>query len=364
MSVKITINHALKKFDDNVIIPDLSLQVKEGEFFTLLGSSGCGKTTLLRMIAGFNSIEGGEFYFNDKLINNIPPYKRNIGMVFQNYAVFPHMNAGKNVGYGLKQRGIKNPEYTQKVDDILNTMQISNLKDRMPTNMSGGQQQRVALARAIVTQPDVLLMDEPLSNLDAKLRIEMRLAIKRIQNQYKITTIYVTHDQEEALSMSDRIAVMSLGVIQQIGTPKEVYSHPKNLFVATFIGQSDIFEGEIVTDNGKKLVKLFDGSLHEFPELRKDLEDGKKVKCVVRPNDFIFSSQGLKGTVIESIYLGSNNKYTVELENKQTIEVSFDSKEKAYKVGDTVYVDFEHSTTNVFDSESSDTVMEYSYAEQ
>lgn len=361
MSVQITINHALKKYGDNVIIPDLSLQVKEGEFFTLLGSSGCGKTTLLRMIAGFNSIEGGEFYFNDKLINNIPPYKRNIGMVFQNYAVFPHMNAGKNVGYGLKQRGIKDPEYTQKVDNILNVMQISNLKDRMPTNMSGGQQQRVALARAIVTQPDVLLMDEPLSNLDAKLRIEMRLAIKRIQNQYKITTIYVTHDQEEALSMSDRIAVMSLGVIQQIGTPKEVYSHPKNLFVATFIGQSDIFEGKIVNNKGKKEVELYDGSIHAFKDLRQDLAEGTKVKCVVRPNDFTIASKGLKGKVIESIYLGSNNKYTIKLENEQTIEISFDAKLKNYNDGDEVFIDFDHNMVNIFDAETTNTVMEYEY---
>lgn len=201
MSVSIDIQHAVKRFGDKTIIPDLSLHIEEGEFFTLLGSSGCGKTTLLRMIAGFNSIEGGEFYFNEKRINDLQPYKRNIGMVFQNYAVFPHMSAGKNVGYGLKQRQVKEPEFSRRVDEILNVMQIQELKDRMPANMSGGQQQRIALARAIVIQPDVLLMDEPLSNLDAKLRVEMRLAIKRIQNQFKITTLYVTHDQEEALSM-------------------------------------------------------------------------------------------------------------------------------------------------------------------
>lgn len=246
MSVAINIEHAVKRFGDKTIIPDLCLHVKEGEFFTLLGSSGCGKTTLLRMIAGFNTIEGGDFYFNDKRINDLPPHTRNIGMVFQNYAIFPHMSAGKNVGYGLKQRKVKEPELSRRVDEMLNVVQISDLKDRMPSNMSGGQQQRIALARAIVIQPDVLLMDEPLSNLDAKLRIEMRSAIKEIQHQYKITTIYVTHDQEEALSMSDRIAVMKHGVIQQIGTPVEIYAHPKNLFVATFIGQSNLLNGKIV----------------------------------------------------------------------------------------------------------------------
>ena len=217
MSVTIKIEHAVKKFGDHTVIPDLSLTVNPGEFFTLLGYSGCGKTTLLRMIAGFNSIEGGDFYFNEKRINNIVPNKRNTGMVFQNYAIFPHMSTFGNVAFGLKQRGVREPELSRRVDEILKTDQNSEMRDRMPKNMSGGQQQRIALARAIVIQPDVLLMDEPLSNLDAKLRVEMRSAIKHIQNDCKITTIYVTHDQEEALAISDRIAVMRSGVIQQLG---------------------------------------------------------------------------------------------------------------------------------------------------
>ena len=190
MSVSIKIEHAIKRFGKKTIIPDLSLEIKKGEFFTLLGPSGCGKTTLLRMIAGFNTIEGGDFYFDDLRINNIPAFKRNIGMVFQNYAVFPHMTVEGNVGYGLKQRKIKNPEYDELVDQVLQDVHIEELKDRYPAQMSGGQQQRVALARAIVIQPNVLLMDEPLSNLDAKLRVEMRLAIKRIQKQKECTSCY------------------------------------------------------------------------------------------------------------------------------------------------------------------------------
>lgn len=200
MSVSIGIDHVVKRYGENTIIPDLSVEIKNGEFFTLLGPSGCGKTTLLRMIAGFNSIEGGEISFDDKVINRIDAHKRNIGMVFQNYAIFPHMTVRQNVEYGLKLRKEPKDSMKKKVDDILKVVQIEEYQDRLPQNLSGGQQQRVALARAIVIHPSVLLMDEPLSNLDAKLRIEMRSAIREVQHQVGITTVYVTHDQEEALA--------------------------------------------------------------------------------------------------------------------------------------------------------------------
>ncbi|MEA5017594.1 MAG: ABC transporter ATP-binding protein [Erysipelotrichaceae bacterium] len=358
MSVAITIKNAVKRFGDKTIIPDLSLEIKEGEFFTLLGSSGCGKTTLLRMIAGFNTIEGGEFYFNDKLINDIPSYQRNIGMVFQNYAVFPHMTAAKNIGYGLKQRKIKDPEYSNKVNDILEVVQISELKDRMPPNMSGGQQQRVALARAIVIQPDVLLMDEPLSNLDAKLRIEMRTAIKQIQNQFKITTLYVTHDQEEALSMSDRIGVMKFGVIQQIGTPMTIFSHPANLFVATFIGQSNIFNAKIVKQGTRKVVAFEDGSIHDLKYLNQDVEVEKKVKVVIRPTELEFVNQdGIKGKIVESLFLGSEVKYTVELTSGKRVEVAHGVKNKVHEIGDMIDMDFDHAVVNAFDADSELSLM-------
>ena len=204
MSVNIKIENAQKRYGDNIIIENLSLDIKQGEFFTLLGPSGCGKTTLLRMIAGFNSIEKGNFYFNEKRINDLDPAKRNIGMVFQNYAIFPHLTVEQNVEFGLKNRKVSKEEMKIETEKFLKLMQIDEYKDRMPERLSGGQQQRVALARALVIKPDVLLMDEPLSNLDAKLRVEMRTAIKEIQNSIGITTVYVTHDQEEAMAVSDR----------------------------------------------------------------------------------------------------------------------------------------------------------------
>ena len=242
MSVAISIDNVIKRFGKDTIINGLSLDVRPGEFFTLLGPSGCGKTTLLRMIIGFNTIEGGEIKIDGKVINDIPTNKRNMGMVFQNYAIFPHMSVRDNVAFGLKNRKIPQAQIESQVDDILKVVKIDHLKKRMPTKLSGGQQQRVALARAIVIHPEVLLMDEPLSNLDAKLRVEMRNAIKRIQQQVGITTLYVTHDQEEALAVSDRIAVMNGGVIQQIDTPKNIYQRPSNLFVSTFIGLSNIMD--------------------------------------------------------------------------------------------------------------------------
>ena len=250
MGATITIENAVKRYGKETIINGLSLEIKPGEFYTLLGPSGCGKTTLLRMIIGFNSIEGGTFKINDRVINNIPTNKRNIGMVFQNYAVFPHMNVFDNVAFGLKNRKLPKEEIEKKVNDILKIVKIDHLKDRMPANLSGGQQQRVALARAIVIEPEVLLMDEPLSNLDAKLRVEMRNAIKRIQRQFGITTVYVTHDQEEALAVSDRIAVMNGGVIQQIDAPHRIYQRPTNRFVSNFIGLSNFLEAAVSRKDG------------------------------------------------------------------------------------------------------------------
>ena len=307
MSVSIDIQHAVKRFGDKTIIPDLSLHIEEGEFFTLLGSSGCGKTTLLRMIAGFNSIEGGEFYFNGKRINDLQPYKRNIGMVFQNYAVFPHMSAGKNVGYGLKQRQVKEPEFSRRVDEILNVMQIQELKDRMPANMSGGQQQRIALARAIVIQPDVLLMDEPLSNLDAKLRVSMRTELKNIHIQQNSTSIFVTHDQSEAMSLADRIVVMYKGKIEQIGTPMEVYQDSATRFVAEFIGTppTNFFVTKIEkTADG--LMAVNDSIHYQVPDSLRDAllpYAGKEVDLGVRPEyiDLSFSMERTKGYLCDTV---------------------------------------------------------------
>jgi iron(III) transport system ATP-binding protein len=256
MSVSISFQDVIKKYGETVVIPELTLNIKQGEFFTLLGPSGCGKTTLLRMVAGFNSIEGGAIRFNDRVINQVAPGKRNIGMVFQNYAIFPHLTVKGNVAFGLQNRKISKEDINKKVDEVLKTVQIDEYKDRLPQNLSGGQQQRVALARAIVIRPDVLLMDEPLSNLDAKLRIEMRNAIKEIQNSVGITTVYVTHDQEEAMAVSDRIAVMKSGIIQHVGTPQEIYQRPANIFVATFIGHTNIMEGSLSLDHDEYRVRF------------------------------------------------------------------------------------------------------------
>jgi ABC-type spermidine/putrescine transport systems, ATPase components len=357
MSVSIKIEHALKKFGDNTVISDLSLQVRPGEFFTLLGASGCGKTTLLRMIAGFNSIEGGDFYFNDKRINSIPPYERNIGMVFQNYAIFPHMSTWKNVAFGLKQKKVPKGDIEKRVTEMLNTVQISELRDRRPANMSGGQQQRIALARAIVVQPDVLLMDEPLSNLDAKLRVEMRTAIKHIQNKFKITTIYVTHDQEEALAISDRIAVMRKGVIQQLGTPIEIYQRPTNLFVATFIGQSNILPGTIEISNGKNQLRLKDGSLFDMPNLNEEIKNGQKATLCVRPNEFSVEDTGIGVKIAERVFFGDKMQYTAAMQDGTELIVDRDVHSPLLDVGDSAKLSFNPSVINLFDANSELSLM-------
>lgn len=257
MSNQVIIQNAVKRYGDFTALNGVSLDIQEGEFFTLLGPSGCGKTTLLRMIAGFNSIEGGDFYFGEKRINDVPAHKRDIGMVFQNYAIFPHLTVRENVAYGLKARKMPAKEIKPKVDEALELVQISHLADRKPNELSGGQQQRVALARAFVIEPSVLLMDEPLSNLDAKLRVQMRSVIKKLQRRLGITTIYVTHDQEEALTLSDRIAVFNKGYIEQIGTPNEIYNHSKTEFVCNFIGDINRVEAPIAAK-----MKLAAGQNH------------------------------------------------------------------------------------------------------
>lgn len=323
MSVAISIDNVIKRFGKDTIINGLSLDVKPGEFFTLLGPSGCGKTTLLRMIIGFNSIEGGEIRIDGKVVNNIPTNKRNMGMVFQNYAIFPHMSVRDNVAFGLKNRKMPQDQIEKQVDEILKVVKIDHLKKRMPTKLSGGQQQRVALARAIVIHPEVLLMDEPLSNLDAKLRVEMRNAIKRIQQQVGITTLYVTHDQEEALAVSDRIAIMNGGVIQQIDTPKNVYQRPANIFVSTFIGLSNIMEGIIGKADGKTTVRIGDYSV-AMDNLDDTCTHGQAVKISIRPEEFIInrdSDEGIPAVVRSSVFLGVTTHYFVESADGKEMEV-------------------------------------------
>ena len=319
MSVEININKAVKKYGNLTIIPGLDEHIKNGEFFTLLGPSGCGKTTLLRMIAGFNSIEGGTIAFNDKVINDIPAHERNIGMVFQSYAIFPHLTVRENVEYGLKLRKLPKAEMKEKVDKILDVVQITEYQDRLPERLSGGQQQRVALARAIVIHPSVLLMDEPLSNLDAKLRVEMRTAIREVQKQVGITTVYVTHDQEEALSISDRIAVMKKGEIQQTARPHTIYTRPYNVFVSTFIGHSNLFHGTINGDANGKVVVFNDGYIMPMDNLSEDAVDGMEVIISVRPEEFSIQKDGLKCKIKNKVFLGKYNTYFLEFPDNMLI---------------------------------------------
>ncbi|PKM51391.1 MAG: polyamine ABC transporter ATP-binding protein [Firmicutes bacterium HGW-Firmicutes-7] len=320
MSNSINIENVVKKYGEVTIIPNLSVNIENGEFFTLLGPSGCGKTTLLRMIAGFNSIEGGQIKFDNNVINNISAHKRNIGMVFQNYAIFPHLSVRQNVEYGLKIRKISKIEIKEKVDDILEVVKIRDYQDRLPEKLSGGQQQRVALARAIVIHPSVLLMDEPLSNLDAKLRIEMRSAIRDIQKQVGITTVYVTHDQEEALAISDRIAVMNEGTIQQIGAPEEIYSRPYNIFVSTFIGHSNLFYGTVGKDSNGKYIAFKDGYKTYMKNLTEDCIEDMKVIVSIRPEEFSLNEEGLKATIKNRTFLGKYINYVLELSEAMTIK--------------------------------------------
>ncbi len=332
MSVSIAIDNVIKKFGNNTVINGLSVHIRPGEFFTLLGPSGCGKTTLLRMIIGFNSIEGGTIKIDDTIINDIPVNRRNMGMVFQNYAIFPHMSVSQNTAFGLKQRKVAAGEIDTLVKDILDVVKIGHLKDRMPTQLSGGQQQRVALARALVIHPQVLLMDEPLSNLDAKLRVEMRNAIKTIQQQVGITTVYVTHDQEEALAVSDRIAVMNDGVIQQVGSPQYIYQRPANQFVSTFIGLSNIFSAKLTETEGKTGVDFghyqavmdnLDLRLLGTGDQTIAQAAGTPVRVAVRPEEFTVhkDGEGIDAVVKSSVFLGISTHYFMETEAGQEVEV-------------------------------------------
>ena len=320
MSHAVIIKNAVKKYGDFTAVNGISLNIEQGEFFTLLGPSGCGKTTLLRMIAGFNTVDGGEICFDEQVINNLPAHKRDIGMVFQNYAIFPHLNVADNVAYGLKARKVPKEQITPRVDEALRMVQIDQLKARQPNELSGGQQQRVALARAFVIEPGVLLMDEPLSNLDAKLRVQMRTTIKKLQRRLGITTIYVTHDQEEALAISDRIAVMNQGNIMQIGKPEEIYRKPANPFVANFIGVSNFIDCSLDGQDPKAaVVKLHDGHSFQMP-LRAPYSG--EVILSARPEQLFFSETGLPGRVNMSTFLGDFIQYEVELSTGQVLELN------------------------------------------
>ena len=349
MSNEVIIKNAVKRYGDFTALHGVSLNIEKGEFFTLLGPSGCGKTTLLRMIAGFNSIEGGDFYFGENRINDVPAHKRDIGMVFQNYAIFPHLTVEENVAYGLKARKVDKKEIDRRVKEALELVQIAQLASRKPSELSGGQQQRVALARAFVIEPSVLLMDEPLSNLDAKLRVQMRSIIKKLQRRLGITTIYVTHDQEEALAISDRIAVMNQGRVMQVGTPSEIYAKPENPFVAGFIGVSNFLNCDVTKCEGGMAKVSIKGELDIDVPVRKSYTG--KAQLSARPEQLFFSETGMPGKVMFSTFLGDFIEYEVELFDGQTLIINEYTKDtaKVHEVGEKVFISFDATRISLYD---------------
>lgn len=306
-------------------VDDVSLEIGDGDFFTLLGPSGCGKTTLLRVIAGFYPPDGGEVYFGERLVNDVPPHRRETGMVFQNYALFPHLTVRENIAYGLRVRKVGRAEMDARIGEMIRGVRLEGLEKRFPGQLSGGQQQRVALARALVISPQILLMDEPLSNLDAKLRVAMREEIRRIQKELGITTIYVTHDQEEAMAVSDRIAILNLGRLEQLGTPGEIYFHPRSRFAAEFMGGSNLFEMRVLSCD--EAVPRLRAEINGFPLTLKARRPAcDRAYLSVRPEWVRLTEDAgedvVEGTVESATFLGALVRYRVKaLGGHVTIEV-------------------------------------------
>jgi putative spermidine/putrescine transport system ATP-binding protein len=330
-----------KSYGASVAVEDFNLSVTQGEFVSFLGPSGCGKTTTLRMIAGFEVPTSGHITINGNDLTYLPPNKRNVGMVFQSYALFPNMTVSENIGYGLKVAGKPKNEIAKRVDEMLALIHLEELGKRYPNQLSGGQQQRVALARALAFQPQVLLLDEPLSALDAKIRVELRHEIRRIQQQLGITTIYVTHDQEEALSLSDRIVVMSQGKMEQVGTPSEIYNFPTTEFVAKFVGQINLLPVEVQNPT-EGVVKIGSQVLRagQYGHL-----NGRPVRLAVRPEElnpgFIEGANNLSGIVDTITYLGSIVRIRVEVEGHPlSLDVFNERKMKIPVVGESFQVNF------------------------
>jgi spermidine/putrescine transport system ATP-binding protein len=337
----IEIKDVEKIFGDNVVIKKINLNVKEGEFLTILGPSGCGKTTTLRMIAGFESVTSGSILISGENVENKKPYQRNVNTVFQNYALFPHMNVYDNVAFGLVEKKIKKSEIKERVNQMLSLVQLNGFEKKMPAQMSGGQKQRVAIARALINRPKVLLLDEPLGALDLKLRKQMQIELKHLQRKLGTTFIYVTHDQEEALTMSDRIVVMNEGNIEQVGTPDEIYENPKSKFVAEFIGESNIFEANIEKIQGDKLTAVLESGTVTIYGSNMTLEEmiyisvrPEKIKCSFNPVEGFT----LKGYVKEHIYVGSIIKTIIELPNGHRIKMNSMSGTKLIDIDKLVYI--------------------------
>ncbi len=321
--VAVRLTHLTKTFGHVVAVDDISLQIRRGEFFSLLGPSGCGKTTTLRAIAGLAEVDRGTIEIFGRDVTDLPPNKRNIGMVFQNYALFPHMTVTQNVGFGLRMRGVPRSEIARRVEQTLELVQLVGTGNRYPNQLSGGQQQRVALARAIVIEPQLLLLDEPLSNLDAKLRKNMQIELRALQKRLGITAIYVTHDQEEALTLSDRMAVMDSGRISQLAEPIEIYRQPANRFVAQFIGRVNLLSGRVEHNNGACLFRAESGLAFRIPrDLATAAGTDSEFHLVLRPENVLLDPSGatsdegirLKGRILQVVYTGAMTDYLLEVE--------------------------------------------------
>ncbi|MGJ3194982.1 ABC transporter ATP-binding protein [Peribacillus frigoritolerans] len=347
----VEIKGAFKQFGANVVLNGIDLEVKQGELLTLLGPSGCGKSTTLNLIAGFLDPDRGEVHIKGNNVTKVPPYKRDLGMVFQTYSLFPHMTVYENLSFGLKLRKVGKAEQKKKISKALELVKMSGLENRYPRELSGGQRQRVAISRALVVEPELLLLDEPLSNLDAKLRHELRAEIKRLQKEIGVTTIFVTHDQEEALSMSDRVVVMNAGKIEQISTPTEIYNHPKTEFVFQFIGKSNCFEGNVsAVDKRKVAVKIGSDITHvdtnNVMGNESDLKTGDEVKLYIRPEKLQVVSLDEKSSspldfhrakISQMNYLGTSWEINVLLQGK-SIQVLTSAIDSSWQNGSEVLI--------------------------
>ena len=349
--MNIKLEDLVKRFGTLEAVSHVSLDIQDGELFTLLGPSGCGKTTILRLIGGFHKPDHGEIYFEGKPVSPLPPYERNIGMVFQNYALWPHMTISDNITYGLKLKKMPKAEISDKVAHVLKLVNLTGLEKRYPGQLSGGQQQRVALARALVLNPDVLLLDEPLSNLDAKIRIQVRAEIRKLQKELGITTIYVTHDQEEALTLSDRIAVIDHGKLQQLGSPRDLYERPENPFVADFIGINNLIQGEVQEINAsEKWMKAQTALGTLFCTHRYQFTLGDRCVISVRPETASIGKSEevekgynlIAGNVSFAYYIGNAIRYDVEMNNNDLFRVDIQNpwEHQLFSIGEKVYVTF------------------------
>ncbi len=321
--MKIRISGVVKRFGAVTAVDRADLTVEDGELFTLLGPSGCGKTTLLRLLAGFYQPDAGEIRFGDRVVSGLPPYERNIGMVFQNYALWPHMTVRANVAYGLRLRKLSSAAIEARMTEGLRKVNLVGFESRYPGQLSGGQQQRVALARALVLNPDILLLDEPLSNLDAKIRVQVRAEIRKLQQELKITTIYVTHDQEEALSLSDRVAVMKDGHVLQVGIPKDLYERPRTRFVADFVGTNNLVPGEVQEQRGEQV--FVDTALGRLQAISNGAVAGRCVLAIRPENVSIGTTAASNGNVVRGrisfvSYLGNTLRYDVEAAGGQILK--------------------------------------------